>query len=71
MREYVVILESRANQLVGIRARSARLRGRGPSREETMDLIRQAIDLHVEGMREDGDPVPEPSTETFRVQIPA
>jgi predicted RNase H-like HicB family nuclease len=34
----------------------------GSTLAETTDLIRQAIRLHIAGMREDGEPVPGPST---------
>jgi predicted RNase H-like HicB family nuclease len=34
----------------------------GSSLEETTDLIRGAIRLHLAGMVEDGEPVPEPKT---------
>ena len=29
-------------------------------REELLEEIREAIEFHIDGMREDGDPVPEP-----------
>lgn len=32
------------------------------TREECERLIREAIELHLAGMREDGDPIPEPSS---------
>ena len=32
------------------------------SREELLEEIREAIEFHIEGMREDGEPVPEPQT---------
>jgi len=35
----------------------------GASRDECRELIKGAIAMHVEGMREDGIPVPEPSGE--------
>jgi predicted RNase H-like HicB family nuclease len=44
---------------------------------ETLDeverLIREAIEFHLEGMREDGDPIPEPTTHAIElsVDIPA
>lgn len=41
----------------------------GASIEETRDLIRQAIELHLKGMREDGDPIPEPRTVCDNVEI--
>jgi predicted RNase H-like HicB family nuclease len=33
----------------------------GQTIEETEQQIREAIDLHLRGMREDGLPIPEPS----------
>jgi predicted RNase H-like HicB family nuclease len=32
------------------------------TREECEQLIREAIELHLAGMREDGEPIPEPSS---------
>ncbi len=34
----------------------------GATLDETRQLIRDAIDLHLQGMREDGDPIPQPTT---------
>jgi predicted RNase H-like HicB family nuclease len=34
----------------------------GEGLAETERLIREAIEFHLEGMREHGDPIPEPST---------
>jgi predicted RNase H-like HicB family nuclease len=31
------------------------------TKEETLDLMRGAIRMHLHAMREDGDPIPEPS----------
>ena len=33
----------------------------GETLKEVEDNIRQAIQFHVEGLKDDGDPVPEPS----------
>jgi predicted RNase H-like HicB family nuclease len=33
----------------------------GESREETLDLIREAIESHLEGMRLHGEPIPGPT----------
>jgi predicted RNase H-like HicB family nuclease len=43
----------------------------GCSIEETERNIREAIEFHLDGMREDVDPVPEPITVTMSVEIPA
>ena len=32
------------------------------SKEEVLRLIHEAIEFHVEGLREDGQPIPHPST---------
>ena len=34
----------------------------GSTRKEVEHLIRGAIQMHLEGMREDGDPIPSPTT---------
>jgi predicted RNase H-like HicB family nuclease len=34
----------------------------GRSLEETAELMRGAIEMHLKAMREDGDPIPEPTT---------
>ncbi len=39
------------------------------TREETETLIREAIELHLDLMREDGDPIPAPTTEAVRVAV--
>ena len=41
----------------------------GETKEEAMKLIREAIVLHVESLRETGDPVPEPSATTEYIQV--
>lgn len=32
------------------------------TREEVLALIREAIEFHIEGLREDGQPIPPPSS---------
>ena len=34
----------------------------GETREEVLKLIEEAFEFHIEGLREDGQPVPEPSS---------
>jgi predicted RNase H-like HicB family nuclease len=34
----------------------------GPTLEETERLMKEAIEFHLEGLREDGLPIPRPST---------
>jgi len=41
----------------------------GDTREEAERNIREAIEFHLEGMREDGEPVPEPGTNIFYAEV--
>ena len=43
----------------------------GMTIEETEKEIREAIDLHLRGMREDGLPIPEPSSSVDYIEIAA
>ena len=41
----------------------------GESRAEVQALIHEAIELHIEGLRADGQPIPEPSSTGQLVSI--
>ena len=43
----------------------------GGSREEAECLIQEAIELHVDGMREEGLPIPPPSSFAGEVEVHA
>lgn len=43
----------------------------GSSLEETVELMKGAITIHLEGMREDGDPIPNPTTLTDYIAVSA
>ena len=43
----------------------------GETREEVVALIREAIEFHVAGLREDGAEVPQPRSEIEFVEIDA
>ena len=43
----------------------------GPTVEKAERLIREAIELHIEGLRADGQVVPEPSSKVEYVDIAA
>jgi predicted RNase H-like HicB family nuclease len=40
------------------------------TRQEVMKLIREAIEFHLEGLRTDGEPIPEPHSEMEYVDVP-
>ncbi|NDQ58024.1 MAG: type II toxin-antitoxin system HicB family antitoxin [Acidipila sp.] len=41
------------------------------TRGEVVRLLREAIDFHIQGLREDGLPVPQPSSESEIVEVGA
>jgi predicted RNase H-like HicB family nuclease len=41
----------------------------GETREETMQLIREAIELHIESLRENGEPVPMPHSFVEKIGV--
>ena len=41
----------------------------GTSRDEVARLIKEAVAMHLAGMREDGDPIPHPGTWTLTVEV--
>ena len=43
----------------------------GEARAEVLRLIREAIALHIDGLRQDGLPVPAPSSEGENVEVGA
>lgn len=43
----------------------------GATLQETEELMRGAIAMHLEGMREDGETVPNPSAVTNYITVPA
>jgi predicted RNase H-like HicB family nuclease len=68
---YVVILKQGEN---GIGAYVPDLPGCvavGETREEALGLIREAVELHLEGMRDEGLPISEPSSSSEYVEVGA
>ena len=67
--KYVVIVEKTGN---GYSAYLPDLPGcvaAGDTVEETERLIQEAVTYHVEALRENGDPIPEPSTSAQLVEV--
>ena len=69
--KYLIILEPTAT---GFSAYSPDLDGciaAGDDREETIELMREAIAFHLEGMAEAGEAIPSPSSEAAFVEVVA
>ena len=43
----------------------------GDTREEVLQLIREAIDFHIDGLKQDGVPLPRPSSDSEFVEVTA
>lgn len=43
----------------------------GETREEVLVLIREAIEFHIEGLKEDGLPIPAPTSTSELVEVEA
>ena len=43
----------------------------GESKDEVLTLIRQAIEFHIEGLKENGQPIPLPSSSSEVVEVEA
>jgi predicted RNase H-like HicB family nuclease len=41
------------------------------TKEEVLELIQEAIEFHIEGLREDGQPIPAPSSSVAFVEVRA
>ena len=71
MKKYLIVIEETST---GYSAYSPDLPGcvaTGASRAEVEKNMSEAISLHLDGLREDGEPVPEPRTYSAYVELPA
>ena len=71
MNKYLVIVEETET---GYSAFSPDLPGcvaTGKTRDEVEQTMRDAIQFHIDGMREDGDPIPVPHSYSTYCEIPA
>jgi predicted RNase H-like HicB family nuclease len=68
-REFTVILERGADNWSAYVPDLPGCIATGRSRDETLELMREAIEFHIEGMRLNGEAVPEPTTDSERVVV--
>ena len=68
---YAIVIEKAENNYAAYVPDLPGCLATGQTIEETEQQIREAIDLHLRGMREDGLPIPEPSSSVDYVEIAA
>jgi len=69
MRKYAIVIEQGANNLSAYVPDLPGCITTGRTIEEIEHNIREAIELHIEGLREDGDPIPEPHTSVAYIDL--
>jgi predicted RNase H-like HicB family nuclease len=69
MKRYAVVVEDAGTNLAAYVPDLPGCVATGESEEEVGRLIREAIELHLEGLEEDGLPIPEPSSRVEYVEV--
>ena len=69
MHKYLVIYEKANSNYSAYSPDIPGCAATGKTLKETQKNIREAIALHIEGMKKDGLPVPEPSTSTDYMEV--
>ena len=70
MKKYAVVVERGPNNMSAYVPDLPGCITTGKTVEEIAHNIREAIELHLEGMAEDGEPIPEPSTLALEIEVP-
>jgi predicted RNase H-like HicB family nuclease len=71
MKRYAIVIEDAGTNLAAYVPDLPGCVATGESKEEVERLIREAIALHLEGMAEDGLPIPKPTSRVEYVEIDA
>jgi len=69
MRKYAIVIERGENNLSAYVPDLPGCIATGKTVEEIERHIREAIELHLEGLREDGESIPEPTTAVSYVDL--
>jgi predicted RNase H-like HicB family nuclease len=71
MKRYAIVVEEAATNLAAYVPDLPGCVATGRTRKEVERRIRAAIELHLEGMAEDGLPIPEPSSQVEYLEVNA
>lgn len=69
MKRYAIVVEDAGSNLAASVPDLAGCVATGETGEEVDRMIREAIALHLEGLAEDGLPIPEPSSRVEYVEV--
>jgi len=70
MKKFAVVIEEGPNNYSAYVPDLPGCISTGKTLAEIEKNIRDAIEYHIEGMIEDGDPVPEPTSRVMEVELP-
>ena len=70
MKKYAVVIERGADNMSAYVPDLPGCITTGRTVEEIERNIREAIEFHLEGMAEDGEPIPEPRTLALEIDVP-
>lgn len=71
MKEYAVVFEQTSTGWSAYVPDLPGLGITGPTFEAAEQLLREGIEFHIEGLRADSEPIPEPTTRVARIPVPA
>jgi predicted RNase H-like HicB family nuclease len=71
MKRYAIVIEKAASNYAAYVPDLPGCVATGETREETERMLREAIEMHIEGLTEDGLPIPEPSAAVDYVEFEA
>ena len=71
MKRYAIVVEKAPSNFAAYVPDLPGCVATGATVEETESRLREAIELHVQGLLEDGLPVPEPSSVVDYMEVPA
>ena len=69
--QYTIVIEKAPNNYAAYVPDLPGCVATGATREETVREMRQAIEFHIESLREHGEPVPEPQCTATVVEVAA
>lgn len=70
MRQYVVLIEKGEDNFGAFAPSLPGCVSVGKTRQEAIENMVEAIQLHLEGMAEDGDPIPDEDLEAVTLVVP-
>ena len=71
MKRYAIVVEDAGTNLAAYVPDLPGCVATGQTQEEVERLIREAIELHLAGLAEDGLPIPEPSSRVDYIEVNA